>query len=357
MSTPISRTCACCGAILEDAHVGEHCARCLANVSLVSAAEFISSLPSEKRVAAATAKFPIKFGDYELLEELGRGGMGVVYRAFQPSLNRIVAIKVLLAGRFTDEESKQRFLKEAEIISLLQHPNIVTIYEVGTAQNLHYFTMEYVQGSNLATLIRQCPIRMDRVVRYIQTVAAAIHYINNKGVVHRDLKPSNILIDQSDQPHITDFGLARRFEGKDTITRTGQILGSPNYLPPERVSSAFGRGGVGMDVYGLGAVLYHCLTGRPPFTSKSAQELLWQVAYQNPPRPRTFNPNVPPELETICLKCLRKIPRTRYASAADLATDLQLWWEGRPVLARNLGPMERMEAWLRPYISRLKLPQ
>src|SRR5204863_7868931 len=203
------------------------------------------------------------FGEYELLEEIARGGMGVVYRARQLSLGRIVALKMILAGPFATQQIIQRFRGEVTAAALLQHPNIVAIHDVGIHDGQHYFSMDYVEGEDLSQLVGNRPLPPAKAARYVNVISEAIHYAHQQGILHRDLKPSNVLVDASDQPRITDFGLAKRLEGDASITATGQMLGSPDLMPPEQASSQRGKVGRPSDVYGLGAILYHLLTARP----------------------------------------------------------------------------------------------
>ncbi|MGA2659930.1 MAG: serine/threonine-protein kinase [Verrucomicrobiota bacterium] len=303
------------------------------------------------------------FGDYELLEEIGRGGMGVVYRAQQVSLNRLVAVKMLLHGDFAGEELVNRFHAEAEAVASLQHPNIVAIHEVGVHEGLRYFSMDYVEGQSLAALAGQKPLPPERAARYVRQMAQAIHYAHQRGILHRDLKPSNVVIDQLDQPRITDFGLAKRFvvppsggspdEGRakagtsNELTLSGQVLGAPSFMPPEQAAGKRGEVGVPSDVYGLGATLYTLLTGRPPFLADSLPETLREVQTREPTPPRQLIPGVPRDLETICLKCLRKNPRDRYESAAALAEDLRRCQAGEPILAQPLSRAKRVRYWAR----------
>lgn len=347
MST--TRTCPNCGAAVTDDLLGGHCPRCVAKI-----------------VAGTKVRY---FGDYELLEEIGRGGMGVVYRARQVSLNRLVAVKMLLHGDFAGEELVTRFQAEAEAVASLQHPNIVAIHEVGVHEGLRYFSMDYVEGQSLAALAGQKPLRPERAARYVRQMAQAIHYAHQHGILHRDLKPSNVVIDQLDQPRVTDFGLAKRFvvppsggspDGEraeagtgNELTLSGQVLGAPSFMPPEQAAGKRGQVGVQSDVYGLGAILYHLLTGRPPFLADSLPETLQQVQTQEPTPPRQLIAGVPRDLETICLKCLRKNPRDRYESAAALAEDLRRCQAGEPILAQPLSRARRGRYWARQHPATL----
>src|SRR6185503_2339058 len=250
-----------------------------------------------------------RFGDYELLEEIARGGMGIVYRARQVSLDRIVAVKMLLAGVLAGKDFVQRFRTEAAAAASLQHVNIVAIHEVGFAEGQHFFAMDYVEGLTLAQLVVKGPLPARHAATYLKTVAEAIHFAHERNVLHRDLKPSNVLIDSAtNQPRLTDFGLAKRLEADTELTLTGQVLGSPNYMSPEQAVAKRGTVGRRSDVYSLGAILYHLLTGRAPFQGETLTDVLHQVVNDDPLDPHLFTPRVPPDLETICLKCLEKEP-------------------------------------------------
>jgi tetratricopeptide (TPR) repeat protein/tRNA A-37 threonylcarbamoyl transferase component Bud32 len=299
------------------------------------------------------------FGDYELLEEIARGGMGVVYRARQLSLNRTVAVKMILAGQLASAADVQRFRTEAEAAANLQHPNIVAIHEVGEHDGQHYFSMDYVEGRDLARLISdlRSPIPdFQRTGRYVKAIAEAIQYAHDHGTLHRDLKPSNVLIDANDEPRITDFGLAKRLSSKSEIrnpkseidlTLSGQVLGSPNFMPPEQAAGKRGQVGPHSDVYSLGAILYHLLTARPPFLAETLTETLQQVQHTDPILPRLLNPAVPRDLETICLKCLEKEPRRRYENASALAMDIQRYLNHEPVAARPPTRLYRLQKLVR----------
>jgi outer membrane protein assembly factor BamB len=284
------------------------------------------------------------FGDYELLEEIARGGMGVVYRARQVSLNRIVALKMILAGQLASEEDVQRFRHEAQTAAALQHPNIVAIHEVGEHNGQHYFSMDYVEGHSLADWIADGPLPPLQAAEHVETVARAIQFAHERGVLHRDLKPANVLLDRSGQVRVTDFGLARQMTADKGLTATGAVVGTPSYMPPEQAS---GKRVIGpsADIYSLGAVLYELVTGRPPFRAATPLDTLLQVMEAEPAAPRLLNPAVNRDLETIILKCLRKEPAKRYASAAELADDLGAFREGRPIKARRPGPVERVTRW------------
>ena len=273
----------------------------------------------------------LSFGNYELLNEIARGGMGVVYRARQVDLNRIVAIKMLLFGQFSSNEFVRRFKGEAQAVASLNHPNIVSIHEVGEHQKQLYFSMDYIDGKNLAELTRERPATVRKAVTWVKLIAEAIHYAHQQGILHRDLKPSNILVDAHDQPHITDFGLAKRIDGNGQITQTGEQIGTPSYSAPEQLQGNQSLIGPGSDVYSLGALFYHLLTGRPPFSAETLEETLRQVIVVEAAPLRMINAAVPLELESICLKCLNKKPVARYPDALSMAEDLDRWLSGNPV--------------------------
>jgi WD40 repeat protein/serine/threonine protein kinase len=311
---------------------------------------------SDKEVACAadlTAGIDRDLGDYQLLQEIGRGGMGVVFKARQLSLNRTVAVKILLAGPLAGGQRLERFRAEAEAVAHLQHPNIVAIYGVGEHKGAPFFSMEYVPGRTLADLVAQRPLPAEVAARYLQIIAEAIQYAHEHGIVHRDLKPSNVLIDSSGRLRITDFGLAKRLPSSDTklaphhssITVTGQVLGSPSYLAPEQAGQKHGTIGPACDIYALGAILFHLLTGRPPFLSETLEGTLLQVLTTEPVGARRLNPAVPRDLETICSKCLQKEASRRYVSAQTLGKDLERFLEHRPIVARPAGAFEKLWRW------------
>ncbi len=282
------------------------------------------------------------FGDYELLSEIARGGMGVVYKARQVKLNRVVAMKMILAGQLASQEDVRRFYVEAEAAAKLSHPNIVPIFEVGEHEQQHYFSMAFVDGQSLAHRIAQGVVEPREAARLVNDVAGAIAYAHIEGVIHRDLKPGNILIDKDGTPRVTDFGLAKRVTGEASgLTVTGQILGTPSYMPPEQARGESAEVSYLSDVYSLGAVLYCLVTGRPPFQASNAVDTLVQVLSREPVSPRQLNASVPLDLETIILKCLEKKPSQRYASAQHLVDELTRFLEGRPILARPVSAAER----------------
>jgi serine/threonine-protein kinase len=291
--------------------------------------------PGASRENSTPLSLPRTFGDYELLEEIGRGGMGVVYKAQQKSLNRLVAIKMVLRGELASASDLARFRAEAESAARLEHPNIVPVYEVGECDGQAFFTMQLVEGSTLRERAAQGPLPPRDAARYLAAISRAIDFAHQRGVLHRDLKPSNVLIDKDDRPLVTDFGLAKRVESGDSITGTGHILGTPSYMSPEQAAGSRGRLSPATDVYSLGTILYELLTGRPPFQAASPVDTLMLVLEQEPILPRLLNRNIDRELEMICLKCLQKPPDLRYPSAAKLADDLEAYLSGEPVSARS----------------------
>lgn len=287
------------------------------------------------------------FGDYELLEEIAHGGMGVVYKARQTSLNRVVAVKMILAGQLANDGEVKRFQAEAEAAANLHHPGVVAVYEVGIHAGQHYFSMEYVDGPNLAQLMRDDPVPASRAAEYLREMAEVVDFAHSQGVLHRDLKPSNILIDARGRVRITDFGLAKKVANNSDLTITGQVLGTPSYMSPEQSLAQHHKVGPASDIYALGAIFYELITGRPPFRSETPTETMRQVQQDEPVRPHLLNPKLPRDLETICLKCLEKEPQQRYASAKALADEVGRFLRGEPILARPLGPVTRAARWSR----------
>jgi len=334
-----THTCRSCGATLADeGNDDSYCPACFLRQGLLSS---IGTQPPQPAVPAP----PPVFGSYELIEEIGRGGMGVVYKARQRSLKRTVAIKLLVSGAYSSESLLRRFQIEAESAASLQHPGIVAIYEFGENDNQPFYAMEYVEGRNLSEVSGGRPLAPTRAASYLRAIAEAVQYAHSRGILHRDLKPSNVLIDLNDRPRITDFGLAKQLHGQSDVTVAGQMLGSPNYAPPEQ---AAGKDvSAASDVYSLGGLLYNLLTGRPPFLASTVQETLRLVHETDPISPRALNPDVPPDLDTICLKCLEKSPPRRYASAQELHDELNRFLKGEPIHARAITSTERGWRWCR----------
>lgn len=336
------KRCSRCDAAFTRDLVGGLCAACLLEEALpvvhgMAEPAVAPSLDSDLGVAQ-------RFGPYELLEEIGRGGMGVVYRARQPALDRTVALKMLLAGEFADASTRQRLLREARIAARLSHPGIVTIHEVGEHQGRPYFAMEFVPGHNLAQLTQDGLLPVDTAVRYVERLARTVHYAHQHGVIHRDLKPANVLITPDDEPKLTDFGLTKSLVDP---TRTLDSAGSPNYMAPEQADSSLGPTGVPTDVFGLGAILYQLLTGRPPAMGESLSETLRLVISCERVSPRELRPTLPRELETITLKCLERDPSRRFGSALEIAEELARWRNHEPIRTRPATPMERLVKWVR----------
>ncbi len=280
---------------------------------------------------------PATFGDYQLLEEVGRGGMGIVYRAHQKSLDRMVAIKMLLRRDLATAADLTRFQSEAEAAARLDHPGIVSIFEVGECGGHPFYSMRFIEGTTLAKQLASGPMSPRDAAAILARVAEAVDAAHRRGVLHRDLKPSNILIDAAGAPHVSDFGLAKRLEEDHDVTHTGAILGTPCYMSPEQAAGSRGDVGPSSDVWSLGAILYQTLTGRPPFQASNPMDTLLAVLESDPPLPRSLDPKVDRDLEMIALKSLQKPQDLRYASAAALADDLRAFLAGEPVAARSGG--------------------
>jgi serine/threonine protein kinase/WD40 repeat protein len=287
------------------------------------------------------------FPGYELLEELGRGGVGVVYRARHTALNRVVAVKVLKAAAAVDWVSPVRFRAEAEVVARLQHPNIVQIFEVGEHHGLPFLALEFVNGGSLEKRLAGTPLPALQAAQLTEVLARAVHAAHEQGVVHRDLKPANILLTADGVPKVTDFGLAKRLDSPAGPTCSGHVLGTPSYMAPEQAQGRVREVGPASDVYALGAILYECLTGRPPFRAANMLGTLAQVVSEEPVPPTRLQPRMPRDLGTVCLKCLEKDPGKRYPSARELADDLRRFLDGKPVRARPVGPLARFARWSR----------
>lgn len=288
---------------------------------------------------------------YEIQAVLGRGGMGVVFKARHLRLKRIVALKMTLAGAFAGARERERFQREAELVAALGHPNVVQIHDVSEFQGKPFFTMEYLEGGSLSEKLAGAPLPVREAAAVLAPLAEAVHAAHSGGIVHRDLKPSNVLLSADGTPKISDFGLARRLGGEAGLTHTGACLGTPSYMAPEQARGLSDAAGPAADIYALGAILYEMLTGRPPFRAESAAETVDQLLNQEPVSPSQLNGSVPRAMETVCLMCLRKEPERRYASAAELAADLRRFLRHEPILAKPPGPVERLSHWIRRHQS------
>jgi serine/threonine protein kinase/Tfp pilus assembly protein PilF len=360
--------CGTCGAKISGNETRQGCPACLLENGLglfedESVTEVVEPsrrdrlpVPDGKK-AARSARILSEFGDYELLEEIGRGGQGVVYRAHQKSLNRTVALKVIGLGPWTTETNLKRFRREAEAAASLEHPCIVPIYEVGEQDGQCYFSMKFVEGGQLDEVVRSAtadssrgerePMPIRRAVELIAKVARTVHYAHEHGILHRDIKPGNILLDKNGEPHLTDFGLARLIETESTVTGTLEVLGTPSYMAPEQATGGTTRVSKATDVYGLGAVLYQLLTGLPPFAGGTTYETIKLLLETEPRQPRQLNPRVDRDLSTICLKCMEKDPQRRYPSALALAEDLEHWLKHEAIQAHRTGIFTRGRKWVR----------
>jgi eukaryotic-like serine/threonine-protein kinase len=298
-------------------------------------------------VASSGPEESLRFGDYELQGVIARGGMGVVFRARQRSLNRLVAVKVIRDGARASADDARRFRNEAEAVAHLDHPHIVPIHEVGEERGCSFFSMKIVEGGNLAERLEEYYGDPRAAAALVSTVARAVQHAHERGILHRDLKPSNILIDERGQPLVADFGLARRVEADSTLTQTGAVLGTPSYMAPEQATGRSATVTTATDIHGLGAILYAILTGRPPFRGETPLETLQQVKEKTPEPPSAIRRSIDRDLETICLKCLEKDPQSRYESAIAVAEDLERWLDGRTIVARPAGRAERAWRWCR----------
>src|SRR5918996_4812416 len=341
--TSVLKLCPKCGAeIPPDAPEGG-CPGCLLESGLGALANDDGDTPAVTSSQRGTrserlAEILGELGDYELLEEVGRGGQAVVFRARQKTLNRVVALKVISLGQWASKAHLKRFRLEAEAAARLEHPGIVPIHEVGERDGACYFSMKFVEGGQLDEMVRRMPMSIRQAAELIAKVARTVHYAHEHGILHRDIKPGNILLDGKGEPHLTDFGLARLLESESTVTHTLEVLGTPSYMAPEQAVGNDAALTATTDVYGLGAVLYQLLTGHPPFAGGTTYETIKLLLDTEPRQPRLWNPKVDRDLATICLKSLEKDPQRRYSSALALAEDLERWLKHEPIQARRVGP-------------------
>jgi serine/threonine-protein kinase len=354
MRITTARFCRKCGATIPPDSPQQSCGACLLETGLgLLADEPVAGVDSSAE-ASAKADDPgraspmlMDFGDYELLEQIGRGGQGVVFRARQKSLNRTVALKIIGLGQWATKAHLKRFRLEAEAAARLEHPGIVPIHEVGERDGSCYFSMKFVEGGQLDEVAKREPMAIRPAVELIAKVARTVHYAHEHGILHRDIKPGNILLDAKGEPHLTDFGLARLVESESSVTHTLDVLGTPSYMAPEQAVGNNAHITSATDVYGLGAVLYQLLTGQPPFAGGTTYETIKLLLDTEPRQPRLLNPKIDRDLSTICLKCLEKDPKRRYSSALALAEDLEHWLRHEPILARRTGILVRGKKWVR----------
>src|SRR5213596_4205899 len=340
--TTAKRVCAECGAtVFADAPEGV-CSVCMFKTGLASLDK-----EDDKAFDPTVARMLKDFGDYELLEEIGHGGQGIVYRARQKSLNRIVALKVIGLAHWATEAHVKRFRMEAGAAAHLDDPRIVPIYEIGERDGACYFSMKLIEGGQLDNVIGSELMPGRKAAELMAKLAHTLHHAHQNGVLHRDVKPGNILLDAKGEPHLTDFGLARLVETESTVTRTLEVLGTPSYMAPEQAVGNNAGVTSATDIYGLGAVFCRLLTGHPPFAGGTTYETVRLVLDTEPRQPRLLNPKVDRDLNTICLKCLDKDPQRRYASALALAEDLERWLKHEPIRARRTGLFTRGRKWLR----------
>ena len=351
----MTKLCRECGKPLAPDTLLGLCPECMMKAGLAPSSKsavpvapnaFVEGPETETKAFVAGTKLGY-IGDYELLEEIARGGRGVVYKARQSSLKRIVAVKMIRSGELADEGEVRRFRTEAQAAAQLQHPNIVAIHEIGEHEGRHYFSMDFVEGRNLAQVAAGRPVAARTAAEWLKAIAEAVQFAHQRGVLHRDLKPQNIMLDAAGRPRVTDFGLAKNLGSDSTLTNTGAVMGSPCYMSPEQARGSNDLVGPASDIYSLGAILYELLTGRPPFRGASPMDTLSQVVRDEPPRPRSLNPGAPVDLETICLKCLEKEPVRRYPTARELEADLGRFLAGEPVQARPASALRRTLSWSR----------
>ena len=352
MRITTGKLCRKCGAAIPPNSPQHSCGACLLEMAFASD-ELVPGIDSSAEASAKAndsgraSPMLMDFGDYELLEQIGRGGQGVVFRARQRSLNRTVALKVINLGHWSSKAHVKRFRREAEAAASLDHPGIVPIHEVGERDGSCYFSMKFIEGGQLDEVVRHSPVSIRQAVELIAKVARIVHYAHEHGILHRDIKPGNILLDANCEPHLTDFGLARLLETESSVTHTLDVLGTPSYMAPEQAVGNNAAVSSATDVYGLGAVLYQMLTAQPPFAGGTTYETIKLLLDTDPRQPRLLNPKVDRDLATICLKCLEKDPQRRYASALALAEDLECWLKHEPIRARSTGRFTRGRKWLR----------
>src|SRR5882724_11058935 len=342
MRIKAGKFCRKCGAAIPPNSPQQSCGACLLETGLGPVEP-----EREANVELGSSPMLMDFGDYELLEQIGRGGQGVVFRARQKSLNRTVALKVISLGQWASKAHLKRFRLEAEAAARLEHPGIVPIYEVDERDGSCYFSMKFVEGGQLDEITRREPMPIRRAVELIAKVARTVHYAHEHGILHRDIKPGNILLDAKGEPHLTDFGLARLVETESSITQTLDVIGTPSYMAPEQAVGNNAAVSSATDVYGLGAVLYQLLTGQPPFAGGTTYETIKLLLDTEPRQPRLLNPKIDRDLSTICLKCLEKDPKRRYSSAVALAEDIERWLKHEPIRARHTGVFARGRKWVR----------
>ena len=352
------RVCGRCGAKISGDGTQDVCPACLLenglglvddkSVTGVGDSDRNNGVPaSDGKKSAGAARVLGDFGDYELLEEIGRGGQGVVYRARQKSLNRTVALKIIGLGPWTTEVHLKRFRREAETAAHLEHPCIVPIYEVGERDGQCYFSMKLIEGGQLDEVVKETSISIRQAAELVAKVARTVHYAHEHGILHRDIKPGNILLDAQGEPHLTDFGLARLVEGDSTITSTLEVMGTPSYMAPEQGAGEHTKISKATDVYGLGAVLYQLLTSHPPFAGGTSYQTIRLLLDTEPRQPRLWNPKIDRDLSTICLKCLEKDPKRRYSTALALAEDLEHWLKHESIQAKPSGFFTHSRKWVR----------
>jgi TolB-like protein/Flp pilus assembly protein TadD/predicted Ser/Thr protein kinase len=346
-SEPV-RVCQKCGAKVFADSPGGFCGACLFRTGLGVAEDSEAGLQKNERMQ-------VQFGDYDLIEEIGRGGQGVVYRARQKSLNRTVALKVIGLGQWSSTPHLKRFRHEAEAAASLEHTQIVPIYEIGERDGSCYFSMKFIEGGQLDDVLQREPMPPRRAAELLVKIARTVHFAHERGILHRDIKPGNILLDRYGEPHLTDFGLARLIEQESTITNSFDVLGTPSYMAPEQAAGRTRELTPAADIYSLGAIFYQMLTGQPPFAGGTTYETIRLVMETEPRNPRLWNPKVDVDLATICLKCLEKEPAKRYATAQALAEDLERWLRHEPIRARRTGIIDRGWKWVRRNPTRTAL--